>query len=213
MRKTAALFLLVCAAFAQGQRTSTLGRVEREISYQISVGGNSSLVGSGYGEQTGTLRALSFGQRRELAGALDLRIDGWVIRRKPSAGGFNFIGSRYDAATGRSYTQELTSSWLLAGVIGGSLPIHLPLDLIVDPMVGLGIVPIAYGRLVEVSEGPSGESSDRSASNTSRGIMFAAGASLRWHHIVIEQHFLQVAGADKSLYNGENAPLMIGWRF
>lgn len=199
--------LFIAAAAGRAQSTSTLGRAERAVSYEIAVGGNSSLIGSGYGEQTGALRALRVSQRRDITGPMDVSIDGWIVQRRPSAES-DFLSSRFSA--GRY--QKLETSWLVAGVASASLPLRLPLDLVVDPKIGLGVAPVAYGRWRD--QPTSGEpTSNGTSSTTSRGIVFTAGLSLRWHHIMLEQHFVQVTGADAALGNGENAPLMIGWRF
>jgi len=206
MRKTGALLMLL-AASASAQRTSTLGQVEPEISYEVAVGGNSSLIGSGYGAQTGALRALSVSQRRAITGPMDLWIDAWVIQRRPS-GEFGYANSRF--RSGR--LQRLESSWVLSGVVAGGLPIHFPLDLVLDPRIGLGVAPVAYGHWVDLP-GASGSSSPGASSTFSQAIVLTAGVSLRWHHIIVEQHFVQVTGADAAVGNGENAPLMVGWRF
>jgi hypothetical protein len=206
MTKAIALLVLACAA-ARAQSTSTLGRAERRVSYEIAVGGNSSLIGSGYGEQTGTLRALRVSQRRDITGPMDVSIDGWIIQRRPSTGS-GFLNYRF--SPGRYQTLE--TSWLVAGVASASFPLRLPLDVVVDPAVGLGIAPIAYGRWRDQPT-PGEPTSNGTSSTTSRAIVLTAGLSLRWRHIFVEQHFVQVTGADAALGNGENAPLMIGWRF
>lgn len=212
MTKTATLFVFAGATLAYGQSTSTLGQAEPRISYQIALGGKSSLIGSGYGAQTGALRALSASLRREIEGPMDLRFDAWVIERRPSAdASVSYLNARYDGQTG--HYQRLNSSRLLAGIVAGSLPVRLPLDLIIDPTLGLGVVPVAIGRWIDVA-GATGASSSGGASSTySQGIVFTAGVSMRWHHLIVAQHVIQVMGADASILNGENAPLMIGWRF
>jgi hypothetical protein len=206
MTKAIAL-LVIAGAAARAQSTSTLGRAERRVIYEIAVGGNSSLIGSGYGEQTGTLRALRVSQRRDITGPMDVSIDGWIIQRRPSAGS-SFLNSRF--SSGRY--QRLETSWLVAGVASASLPLRLPLDVVVDPAVGLGIAPIALGRWRDQPT-PGEPTSNGASSTTSRAIVLTAGLSLRWRHIFVEQHIVQVIGADAALGNGENAPLMIGWRF
>jgi len=204
MKSIAALVVLTIGSSLRAQSTSMLGRAEREITYQIALGGNSSLIGSGYGAQTGALRALAVSRRREFTGSVDLVVDGWVIQRRPSSGSAsNFLTTRYNSET-RNY-ERFKSAWIGAGVLSGSLPIHLGLDLVIDPSLGLGVVPVAYGRWAD--------SSGAGSSTPSRGIVYAAGLSIRWRHLVVEQRFLQVVGADAALVNGENAPLMIGWRF
>lgn len=208
MKTLAALGVLAIGSALQAQSTSMLGRAEREITYQLAIGGNSSLIGSGYGAQTGALRALAVSQRREFTGSVDLVVDGWVIQRRPSSSSpSSFVNIRYNSET--RHQERLESSWLGAAILSGSRPIHLGLDLVVDPSLGLGLVPLAYGRWIDASASSSGGSS----SSTGQAIVFAAGLSLRWRHLVVEQHILQVAGADGALGNGENAPLMIGWRF
>ena len=212
MMKTATLLFFAGATLAHAQSTSTLGQAEARTSYQIALGGKSWLIGSGYGAQTGALRALSASLLREMEGPMDLRFDTWVIQRRLSAdASVNYLNVRYDGQTG--HYQRMNSSWLLAGIVAGSFPVHLPLDLIMDPTLGLGVVPVASGRWIDVA-GATGASSSGGASSTySQGIVFTAGVSMRWHHVIVAQHVIQVMGADASILNGENAPLMIGWRF
>lgn len=205
---TKAIALLVVAGTAvRAQSTSTLGRAERGVSYEVAVGGNSPVIGSGYGEQTGTLRALRVSQRRDITGPMDLWIDGWIIQRRPSSES-GFQTSRFNS--GR--LQRLSTSWVVAGVVAASFPLRLPLDIVIDPAIGLGVAPIAYGRWRDQPT-PGEPTSNGTSSTTSRGIVLTAGLSLRWRHIAVEQHFVQVTGADAALSNGENAPFMIGWRF
>jgi hypothetical protein len=59
MKTIAALVVLTIGSSLRAQSTSMPGRAEREITYQIALGGNSSLIGSGYDTQTGALRALA----------------------------------------------------------------------------------------------------------------------------------------------------------
>jgi hypothetical protein len=212
MTKTATLLFFAGATVAHAQSTSTLGQAEARTSYQIALGGNSSLIGSGYGAQTGALRALSVSQRREIEGPMDLRFDAWVIQRRPSAdASVSYLNTRYDGQAG--HYQRLSSSWLFAGIVAASFPVHLPLDLIIDPTLGLGVVPVASGRWIDFAGSTGASSSDGASSTYSQGIVFTAGVSMRWHHLIVAQHVIQVMGADASILNGENAPLMIGWRF
>ena len=139
---------------------------------------------------------------------MDLHFDAWVIRRAPSNDP-TFLNTRFNS--GRY--QRLETSWLAAGVVAASLPLRLPLDVVLDPAVGLGVAPIAYGRWKDLPETPGGTSSLGASSTTSRAIVLTARISVRWHHAFVEQHLFQVTGADAALGNGENAPLMIGWRF
>jgi hypothetical protein len=212
MTKTATLLFFAGATLAHAQSTSTLGQAEARTSYQIALGGSSSLIGSGYGAQTGALRALSVSQRREIEGWMDLRFDAWAIQRRPSAdASVSYLNARYDGQTG--HYQRLNSSWVLAGIVAASFPVHLPLDLIIDPTLGLGVVPVASGRWIDVADATGASSSAGASSTYSQGIVFTAGVSMRWHHVFVAQHVIQVMGADTSILNGENAPLMIGWRF
>lgn len=208
MTKEVALLLVAAAASARAQRTSTLGRAEPPVSYEVAVGGNSSLIGSGYGAQIGTMRALRVSQRRDISGPMDLHFDAWVIRRAPSNGS-GFLNTRFNS--GRD--QRLETSWLAAGVVAASFPLHLPLDVVVDPAIGLGVAPIALGRWKDMPGPSGGTSSLGTSSTTSQALVFTARLSLRWRHVFVEQHLVQVIGADPALGNGENAPLMIGWRF
>lgn len=208
MTKSVALVVVAFAASAHAQRTSTLGHAEPAVTYEVAVGGNSSLIGSWYGAQTGTLRGLRVSQRRDVAGSMDLHFDAWVIRRAPTDGA-SFLNTRYNS--GRY--QRLETSWLAAGVVAASLPLRLPLDVVVDPAIGLGVAPVALGRWKDLPQTPGETSSLGTSSTTSQAIVLTARLALRWRHAFVEQSLIQVIGADPAIGNGENAPLMIGWRF
>jgi hypothetical protein len=216
MKRIVMLFLLVAPATASGQSTAGLGRAEPRTSYQLAVGGSSQLILRGYGGQIGPSRAMNVGVVRELAGPMNLRFDGWVSRRTPSSGhAYLPYSGHYDNATNTWYTETLRSSWLVAVVASGTLPIRIGRDVVLSPSIGLGVVPVARGRFAEIAErgGAEGVPTGETITRNSQGIAWATGASLRWVHLVVEQHILQITGADGALLNGENAPLMIGWRF
>lgn len=210
------LFFFLAPATAIGQSTSGLGRAEPRTSYQLMVGASSQLILHGYAGQIGPSRAMNVGVIRELEGPMNLRFDGWVSRRTPSSGHvYGLNGGRYDNATSTWYTEAFRSSWLVAVVASGTLPIHIGRDVVLTPSIGIGVVPVARGNFAEVAEqgGTEPAATGRRIARNSQGIAWATGASLRWRHLVVEQHILQITGADGSLMNGENAPLMIGWRF
>jgi hypothetical protein len=84
---------------------------------------------------------------------------------------------------------------------------------VVDPAIGLGVAPVALGRWKDLPQTPGETSSLGTSSTTSQAIVLTARLSLRWRHAFVEQNLIQVIGADPAIGNGENAPLMIGWRF
>jgi hypothetical protein len=216
MKRLAMLFFVLAPATASGQSTSGLGRVEPSTSYQLTVGASSQLILHGYAGQIGPSRAVNVGVVRELSGPMNLRFDGWVSRRTASSGrGYLPYGGHYDDATGTWYTETLRSSWLVAVVASGTLPIRIGRDVVLSPSIGVGVVPAARGRFTEVAQpvGAEPAPTGKAITRSSQGIAWATGASLRWRHLVVEQHILQITGADGALLNGENAPLMIGWRF
>lgn len=216
MKRIMMLCFLLAPATASGQSTSGLGRVEPRTSYQLTVGASSQLIIHGYGGQVGPSRAMDVGVIRELAGPMNLRFDGWISRATPSSDYvYGLYSGRYDNATNTWYTEALRSTWLVAVVASGTLPIRIGREVVLTPSIGLGVVPVARGNFAEVAQ-PSGAEpapTGRTIARNSQGIAWATGASLRWRHLVVEQHILQITGADGALMNGENAPLMIGWRF
>lgn len=216
MKRIVMLFFLLAPATASGQSTSGLGRVEPRTSYQLTVGASSQLIFHGYAGQMAPSPAMNVGVVRELAGPMNLRFDGWISRRTPSSDHvYGMYSGRFDNATNTWYTEALRSTWLVAVVASGTLPIRLGREVVLTPSIGIGVVPVARGHFAEVAQQSGAEPAPtgRTIARNSQGIAWATGASLRWRHLVVEQHILQITGADGALMNGENAPLMIGWRF
>lgn len=216
MKRIMMLCFLLAAATASGQSTSGLGRVEPRTSYQLTVGASSQLIIHGYGGQVGPSRAMDIGVIRELAGPMNLRFDGWITRSTPSnAHVYGLYSGHYDNATDTWYTETLRSTLFLAVVASGTFPIRIGRAIVLSPSIGIGVLPVARGHFTEVAQRSGAEPAPtgRTIFRSSQGIAWATGASLRWRHLVVEQHILQITGADGALMNGENAPLMIGWRF
>lgn len=214
MREYTLSLLFIAFGAAAGQNTANLGAFEASTTYQIAIGANSHLIPNGYAGGINTAIALDASAHHKLPGAMNLRFDAWLIDRTsvdPNA--YVYDRYRYDDATGQSFILEPTNAWLLAAVVSGSFPIHLGKNLLLEPAVGLGVVPIARASFKDIVPGLSGPSFGARSSRTAHGFVVAGGVSLRWHHLVIEQHILQITGADNALGNGENSPLIVGWRF
>ena len=82
-------------------------------------------------------------------------------------------------------------------------------------MLGVGLVPVARGVTVtgqtnDKNEIVNGARGTRSASGS---VLPALGLAMRWRRLSVEQHILQVSGADAALISGENAPLVVSYRF
>ena len=214
MRAHALVLFLAAFRPASGQSTSALGAFEAPTTFQIAAGANSRVVPSGY---TGDIRravALDVSVHHKLVGVMDLRFDGWVVDRTAvDVNEYWFVRYRYDQATGQTYELRPTNSWLLAGVISGSFPIHITPNCTIGPTMGIGVVPIARGNFREFSAGENPVSTGATSSNTAQGWLLSGGIAFRWRHLVVEQHVLQIIGADHALGNGENEPFTIGWRF
>lgn len=177
------------------QSTERLGSYERPAQFQLSVAMNSAFVGSQYGDQTGTLRAIDFATHLHTGGLMLVRLDAWAIGRRPYASQDNYGGH---------LTQSLTSA-----VVGsGEFPLRLPGDVSISPAISFGFVPYARGTFDRTQSGaPVVET------QSTTGLVYGLALSLRWGHVVVEQHLLQINGADKALKNGETAPLSFGLRF
>jgi len=184
---------MTLAPTAGAQSTATLGSYERTVQVQLSVATNSAFIGSQYGDQTGTLRAVDVSAHFRTEGPMRARLDAWAIDRRPTNAG--------------PYGDRLTQSLTMALVASGEFPIHLPADLSITPEAGFGWVPQARGEF-QLAQGSSG-----ALTRTSDGFVYSVGLALRWRHLVIEQHLLQIIDADKALVNGETAPLSFGLRF
>lgn len=180
---------LIMTRIAGAQSTETLGRYERAVQVQLSAATNSVFVGSQYGNQTGTLRALDVAAHFRTEGSMLVRLDAWAINRVP----------RVDTPN----SDRLNESLAFAVIASGEFPIRLPEDVSITPEAGLGWVPRARGRFV----------SRDAPTRTSTGWVYSVGLALRWRYFVIEQHLLQISDADRALTNGETAPLSFGVRF
>lgn len=181
------------ARTAGAQSTEMLGSYERAVQFQVSAATNSAFVGSRYGSQTGTLRALDVATHFQTAGSMWMRLDAWAIDRRPRADNLS--------------AEQLNESLAVALVGSAEFPIHLPGDVSITPEMGFGWVPRARGDFL-IQQGSGGQ-----ATRTSTGWLFSMGLGLRWRYFVIEQHLLQINDADRALRNGENAPLSFGVRF
>ena len=183
------------AGRAGAQSTETLGSYERLVQFQLSVAMNSAFIGSRYGQQTGTLRAIDVATHVHAGGAMLVRLDAWAIGRRPYASQDNYGG-------------HLTRSFTFALVGSGEFPLHLPEDVSISPAISFGWVPYASGTFDRSQTGaPVVER------RSSTGLVYGVALALRWRHVVIEQHMLQINGADRALKNGETAPLSFGLRF
>jgi hypothetical protein len=210
MKSIVALSIAVACSQTSAQTTSTLGHVERAWPVQITGAVSSPFVDPSYGSRAGSLLALDVTTEHELGGLMRVRIDAWAVRRQPHSS--YAIEYTYDAQLLRGYSRDMVDAWFVAGVLSGEFPIHLPNDVVIAPMMGLGAAPYARVRAIERSTNPDAYPS-RPAQATGKGYVAAVGVSVRWGHLVIEQHVLQVMGADGVLGNGENAPLAVGLRF
>jgi hypothetical protein len=214
MKTRAFLLALVLSGNAYGQSTSALGSAERKTTLQISIGGDAHLLPMGYSRDTRS-RVIDVSVHRELEGRMTLRFDGWLIDR-PSYGEQDPSSSRtysYDPIRNQSYETIQRSARFAAVVASGSFPVHLGGGIVAAPTVGLGLVPTARGRFTEVTTTQNATPTSRSISVSSHGVVWAFGLGVRWRHLVLEHHILQVTGADGALTNGEGAPLTVGWRF
>jgi hypothetical protein len=183
---------LLATRSASAQSTEGLGRYERPVQVQLSVATSSVLVGSRYGDQMGTLRAIDIATHFHSDGPMLMRLDAWAINRRPSAD-----NPRRDG---------LTQSLALAIVASGEFQIVLPYGISITPEVGYGCAPRARGDF-EATQGRS------SSTRTKIGWVHTAGVALRWRHFVIEQHLMEIVDADSALINGRSAPLSFGLRF
>ncbi len=192
-RRCALIILAAAAGGAEAQSTASLGGYERPAQFQLSVATNSAFIGSQYGDQTGALRAIDVAVHFRTDGPMQVRLDAWAINRRPR--------------TDSPYGDRLTQSTAFALIGSGEFPIRLPGDVAITPEVGFGWVPHARGTFEPVQGSPG----DRL--RTSTGLVYSAGLALRWNHLVIEQHLLQIIDADRAILNGETAPLSFGLRF
>jgi len=217
MKGFAAVLLMGASLRALAQSTSGLVETEPVLSVRFGAGGGSGLVweafGRGYGGQAGEARAATVQAQWLTAGAMVVHLDGWRITRPHPPK--TTMSYSYNYQTGTSQSTQLESSWLLAGIIDFGFPLHLTRRFSVEPMLGVGLVPVARGVTVTgqtdyKNDIVNGTRGTRSASGS---VLPALGLAIRWRRLSVEQHILQVSGADAALISGENAPLIISYRF
>jgi hypothetical protein len=188
----AATLALAIVSSASAQSTARLEPYERDMQFQLGVAENSRIVGSGKNDQKGTLLGADVALLYATSEWMRLRLDGWYIERRPP--------------TPIYYNTQYLDKTIAVAVIGSAeFPIRLPWDVSIAPLIGGGFVPSARGRYV-ASDGAT-------LWKTATGFASSFGLVLRWRHLVVEQHVMQIDQADVALYNGDNKPFAVGLRF
>jgi hypothetical protein len=217
MKGFAAVLLVGASLRALAQSTSGLVETEPVLSARFGVGAASGLVwqafGQTYGEQAGEARAAAVQVQWLTAGAMVIHLDGWMITRPHPPR--TTMSYSYNYQTGTSQSTRLESSWLLAGIIDFGFPLHLTRSFSVEPMLGVGLVPVARGATVtgQIDNNNDIVNGARGTRSASGSVLPALGLAIRWRRLSVEQHILQVSGADAALISGENAPLVVSYRF
>jgi len=179
----------------RAQSTDRLPEFAPRIQYEAAGAVQSPFLSS-YGHQTGALRAGSVGVLIRSSSAALVRIDGWLIERRP--------GPNDEART--YYLRPLDESRAVLTEVAVVFPLKLWDGVYLESATGIGVVPWARGTFIPYSGGAP-------INQTAAGWATTVGLSLRAGHLVIQQHVIQIMGADGALLNGETSALSVGLRF
>lgn len=191
----AAALAILAGSPVQGQRTDRLERPERPV--MIEVGGGLQLLSFGWSEAAiGRVGAGVIAARWRPSGAeAGLRASAWWVQRSDAA--------RWDSRRSAGVTHRL-----LGLTVSGDVQRRLGAGVSIAPSLGIGLAPSVYS-----SDDPRYDPSDTGKAPTS-GTLWTVGVALRASRVVVEQNFIGLLRADRTIpYGREYFPLTLSIRF
>jgi hypothetical protein len=190
-----AALALLAGSPLRGQSTGSLERPERPV--MIEVGGGLQLLNFGWSDAAiGRVGAGIVAARwRPPGAAAGLRASALWIQRSDA--------TRWDSRSSTGVTHRI-----LGLAVSGDVQRRLGSGLTIAPSLGIGLAPSVYS-----SDEPRWDPSDTGKAPTS-GTLWTLGVALRASRVVVEQHFIGLLGADRTIpYGREYFPLTLSIRF